>query len=35
MANKLLGKEYKIYGQKIKGQGLGTKSFVPTINLKS
>ena len=34
MANKLLGKEYKIYGQKIKGQGLGTKSFVPTINLK-
>ena len=34
MANKLLGKEYKIYGHKIKGQGLGTKSFVPTINLK-
>ncbi len=34
MANKLLGKEYKIYGQRIKGQGLGTKSFVPTINLK-
>ena len=34
MANKLLGKEYKIYGQQIKGQGLGTKSFVPTINLK-
>ena len=34
MANKLLGKEYKIYGQKIKGQGLGAKSFVPTINLK-
>ena len=34
MANKLLGKEYKLYGQQIKGQGLGTKSFVPTINLK-
>ena len=34
IANKLLGKEYKIYGQQIKGQGLGTKSFVPTINLK-
>lgn len=34
MANKLLGKEYKIYGQKIIGQGLGAKSFVPTINLK-
>jgi len=34
MANILLGKEYKIYGQQIKGQGLGAKSFVPTINLK-
>ncbi len=34
MSNKLLGKEYKLYGQQIKGQGLGTKSFVPTINLK-
>lgn len=34
MANKLLGKEYKIYGQQITGQGLGAKSFVPTINLK-
>ena len=33
-ANKLLGKNYKIYGQQIIGQGLGTKSFVPTINLK-
>jgi len=32
-ANKLLGKEYKIYGIQIKGQGLGAKSFVPTINL--
>ncbi|MBP7769717.1 MAG: bifunctional riboflavin kinase/FAD synthetase [Aliarcobacter sp.] len=33
-ANKLLAKEYKIYGQQIAGQGLGAKSFVPTINLK-
>jgi len=32
-ANKLLGKEYKISGYQIKGQGLGTKQFVPTINL--
>lgn len=34
MTNKFLGKEYKIYGKQIKGQGLGTKNFVPTINLK-
>lgn len=33
-ATKLLNKEYKIYGTQIKGQGLGSKSFVPTINLK-
>ncbi|RXJ66220.1 bifunctional riboflavin kinase/FMN adenylyltransferase [Halarcobacter ebronensis] len=33
MANKLLGKEYKIFGTQIKGQGLGSKNFVPTINL--
>ena len=33
-ANRFLGKEYKIYGHQIKGQGLGTKNFVPTINLK-
>lgn len=32
-ANALLGKEYKIYGRQIRGQGLGSKSFVPTINL--
>lgn len=32
-ANEFLGKEYKIYGKQIKGQGLGSKSFVPTINL--
>lgn len=33
-ANKLLGKEYKIYGFLQKGQGLGKTDFVPTINLK-
>jgi riboflavin kinase/FMN adenylyltransferase len=33
-ANKLLAKEYKIYGTQVKGQGLGAKSFVPTINVK-
>ncbi|WP_121627962.1 bifunctional riboflavin kinase/FAD synthetase [Poseidonibacter antarcticus] len=33
-ANKFLNKKYKIYGTQIKGQGLGSKSFVPTINLK-
>ncbi|PHO08729.1 bifunctional riboflavin kinase/FMN adenylyltransferase [Malaciobacter canalis] len=32
-ANELLGKNYKITGQTTKGQGLGKKSFVPTINL--
>ncbi len=33
-ANKFLGKEYKIYGTTIKGQGLGKSDFVPTINLR-
>ncbi len=33
-ANKLLGKNYKIFGDQIKGQGLGSKQFVPTINLR-
>ncbi|WP_417327619.1 bifunctional riboflavin kinase/FAD synthetase [Halarcobacter sp.] len=33
-ANKLLAKNYKIFGDQVKGQGLGSKSFVPTINLK-
>jgi len=33
VANKLLGREYKIFGLQIKGQGLGSKRFVPTINL--
>ena len=32
-ANKLLGRKYKIFGEQIKGQGLGSKSFVPTINI--
>ena len=31
--NKLLGRRYKIFGKQIKGQGLGSKSFVPTINI--
>lgn len=33
-ANILLGKSYKIKGFQIKGQGLGSKEFVPTINLE-
>ncbi|WP_026806410.1 bifunctional riboflavin kinase/FAD synthetase [Aliarcobacter faecis] len=33
-ANKFLGKNYKIYGTSIKGQGLGKSDFVPTINLR-
>ncbi len=32
--NKLLGREYKIFGKQIRGQGLGSKSFVPTINIQ-
>ena len=32
-ATTLLGKQYKINGRQIRGQGLGSKSFVPTINL--
>ena len=34
MANKLLGKNYIISGIHIKGQGIGAKQFVATINLK-
>lgn len=34
VVNELLGREYKIYGTQIKGQGLGSKNFVPTINLR-
>lgn len=32
-ANTLLGRKYEIVGNHIKGQGLGKKEFVPTINL--
>jgi len=34
MANKLLGKRYRIHGEVIRGQGLGKKELVATINLK-
>jgi riboflavin kinase/FMN adenylyltransferase len=33
LANELLNKQYKITGDVIKGQGLGKKEFVPTINI--
>ena len=33
MANALLGRSYEIEGEVIPGQGLGKKSFVPTLNL--
>ena len=33
-ANDFLGKEYKICGNIIKGQGLGKDEFVPTINIE-
>jgi len=33
-ANKLLGKNYSINGLHIRGQGLGAKQFVPTINIE-
>lgn len=32
--NTLLGRKYKITGIQVRGQGLGKKEFVPTINLK-
>lgn len=32
-AIKLLGRPYEIIGKQIKGQGLGSKFFVPTINI--
>ena len=32
-ANQLLGRAYAIIGNKIKGQGIGKKSVVPTINI--
>ena len=34
LANKLLGRNYTIDGEQIKGLGLGSKELVPTINLK-
>jgi riboflavin kinase/FMN adenylyltransferase len=33
-ANKFLGRNYKIKGYQIKGQGLGNKELVPTINIQ-
>ncbi len=33
LANSMLGRYYKICGKVVKGQGLGTKSLVATINL--
>ncbi|WP_024791673.1 bifunctional riboflavin kinase/FAD synthetase [Lebetimonas sp. JS138] len=33
-ANKFLGRSYKIKGTPIKGQGLGKKELVPTINIE-
>ncbi len=33
-ANKFLGRKYSISGEVIKGQGLGAKELVPTLNLK-
>ena len=33
LANELLGRDYEIEGEVIRGQGLGSKSFVPTLNL--
>lgn len=33
MANKLLGRRYCIEGEVVRGQGLGKKELVPTINL--
>ncbi len=34
MANKLLGRAYRVDGTVMKGQGLGEKHLVPTVNLK-
>ena len=35
LANKYLGFNYTISGKQIKGQGLGSKSIFPTINIKA
>ena len=34
MANRLLGRDYLIEGWVIRGQGLGSKALVPTLNLR-
>lgn len=34
LVNDLLGRYYKIYGKQIRGQGLGSEEFVPTINIE-
>lgn len=34
MANKFLGRNYSISGESIKGQGIGKRELVPTINIK-
>jgi riboflavin kinase/FMN adenylyltransferase len=34
-ANRLLGRDYEIVGEVIKGQGIGAKKLFPTINLKT
>ncbi len=33
LANRLLGRAYAIDGEPVRGQGLGSREFVPTINL--
>lgn len=33
MANLLLGRDYELRGEQIKGQGLGSKELLPTLNL--
>lgn len=35
LANKLLGREYTIEGEVVRGQGLGAKEIVPTLNLQA
>ena len=34
LANKMLGRYYTIEGKRVKGQGLGKRSLVPTINMQ-